>query len=154
MLLTFGVDERRTERSVEDPGDGKERVLLGGIVDAEPDVDVEGPAACSKFRPVGDLIDCCASRPGRPTLPLELVPSCSWYLLAQCGFGLLSLDDIARRLFYCLCTRWYRLDILCATQTIKMYFYYLLRLSDCRTSFFFFTLLRRDIISDPLTALL
>ena len=118
-MLTFWVDERRTEPSVEDPGDGDGRVLVGVVFDAEPaDVETEGPAA-AKFRPVGDLIDCCASRRGRPALPLELVPSFNWYLLARCGFGLLVLDDIARRLFYCLCIRWWYKPCVVVHRTYK-----------------------------------
>ena len=43
--LTFGVDERRTERPVEDPGlEGDVRVLLGVMLDAELDFDVKGPS--------------------------------------------------------------------------------------------------------------
>ena len=43
--LTFGVDERRTERPVEDPGlEGDVRVLLGVMPDAEPDCDVKSPS--------------------------------------------------------------------------------------------------------------
>ena len=112
-MLIFGVDERRTEPSVEDTGDGDGRVLVGVMFDAEPDVETEGPAACSKFRPVGDLIDCCASRRGRTALSLKLVLSFNWYLLARCGFGLLVLDDIARRLFHGLCNHWYKPWTLC-----------------------------------------
>ena len=137
-MLTFGVDERRTEPSVEDPGDGDGRVLVGVMFNTEPDVETEGPAACSIFRPVGDLIDCCASRRGRPALPLKLVPYFNWYLLARCGFRLLVLGDIARRLFYCLCNRWYKPWTLCVvlSSTYKDVFYFLLGFSDCGSSLF------------------
>ena len=67
--------------------------------------ETEGPGAPCCFRPIGDLIDCCASRRGRPALPLELVPSFNWYLLVRCGFGLLVLADIGYRLFACVVLR-------------------------------------------------
>ena len=102
-MLTFGVDERRTEPSVEDPGDGDGRALVGVMFDAEPNVDTEGPAACSEFRPVGDLIDCWASRRGRPALPQELVenviqPITCFIMGGPCSF--MTVDYIYMYIMY------------------------------------------------------
>ena len=66
--LTFGVDERRTERPVEDPGlEGDVRVLLGVMLDAELVFDVKGPSPAawgSKEGPGEVSIPCCESRCG------------------------------------------------------------------------------------------
>ena len=95
--LTFGVDERCTECPVEDTGlEGDVRVLLGVMLDAEPDFDVKGPSPAwgSKGGPAEVSIRCCASRCGCLSRPLDVVPSFTWYLLERNGFGLLTLDDI------------------------------------------------------------
>ena len=103
--LTFGVDERRTERPLEDPVlEGDVRVLLGVMLDAEPDFDVKGPspAAWGSEGGAGEVsIPCCESRCCCLSRPLDVVPSLTWYLLARNGFGLLALDDIVLALFYC-----------------------------------------------------
>ena len=102
--LTFGVDERRTERPLEDRVlEGDVRVVLGVMLDAEPDFDVKGPspAAWGSERGAGEVsIPCCESRCCCLSRPLDVVPSLTCYLLARNGFGLLALDDIVRALFY------------------------------------------------------
>ena len=104
--LTFGVDERRTERPLEDPVlEGDVRVVLGVMLDAEPDFDVKGPspAGWGSEPGAGEVsIPCRESRCFCLSRPLDVVPSLTWYLLARDGFGLLALDDIVRALFYYL----------------------------------------------------